>query len=255
MINLLERWVGQRPTDLPESLVSINLLAMDTASKSLLKAQVRRNSRTVNVLVHPYFREDETNGKYPFPLTPEYTAARDSFIVNTVEEGKPLMIFEEAAKCATLAEQIAAKRGIVYWVATCDGDATPALIKEDPQFGLFMHYRTRMRLEAEAWDKVKVALSSVGIRRLNVGGRYMVLHEPTTDPGQRFLDDLRKSAKGKKNTKEIIDRGLIPGACPGQLMIKMLHRGFDISLSEISSPTNTLTPTDLTNHPDLLKFY
>lgn len=255
MFNLLERWVGQKPLDLPENLVTVSLLAIDSDLQNLLKAQVRRNSGTVNVLVHPYFREDETNGKYPFPLTSEYVASRDLSIVNTVEEGQPLVIFEEAAKCATLADQIAAKKGIVYWVATCEGDATPALIKEDSQYGPFIHYRTRMRLEAEAWDKVKVILSSVGTKHLNIGGRYMVLHEPTTDHGQSFLTDLRKVAKGKRGARELFDRGLIPGACPGQVMIKMLHRGFDISLSDISSPTNTLTPTDLTNHPDLRNFY
>lgn len=255
MFNLLERWVGQRSVDIPESLVSVNLLTIDATSKSLLKAQVRRNSGTVNVLVHPYFREDATDGKYPFPVTPEYIDRRNSFIASAVEEGKPLVIFEEDAKCATLAEQIAAKRGIVYWVATCEGDATPALIKEDPQFGLFMHYRERTRLESEAWDKVRVILSSVGTKQLNVGGRYMVFHEPTTDHGQRFLADLKNAAKGKRNARQLVERALIPGACPGQLMIKMLHRGFDISLSEVSSPTNTLIPTDLTNYPDLRQFY
>lgn len=255
MLNLLERWVGQKPLDLPDNLVTVNLLAMDSTYQKLLKAQVKRNAGMINVYVHPYFGEDDTKSMCPFPLTPEYIATRDSSILNAVEEGNPLVIFEEASKCATLADQIAANKGIAYWVATCEGDATPAFIKEDPRYGPFIHYRTRMRLEGEIWDKVKDTFRTVEVKRLNVGGRFMVLHEPTTNHGHRFLASLRESAKNRKSASEIVNRGLIPGACPGQVMVNMLHRGFDISLSEISSPTNTLTPTDLTNHPDLRKLY
>ncbi len=255
MLNPIEIWRRRGDLQTPDSFVAVDLLNADLIYKKLFNAQIKRNSGLVTVLVHPFFRENTENGKCPFPLTPKYTEARDSFITSAVEQGNPLIIFEEAARCSALAAQIAAKRGIVYWIATCNGDATPAFIKNNPQYGPFMHHRTRMRLEAETWDRVSATLKEAGARHLTVGGRYMVLHEPTTDYGQRFLADLKEISKRKKFAKEMLYKNLIPGACPGQVMIRLLQRGLDISLSDISSPTNKLTVTDLTNHPDLRMFY
>lgn len=255
MFHLLEGLTGQRPVQIPDNLVTVNLLSPDPSNKKLLQTLVRRNSGLITALVHPYFRENSGNGQYPFPLTSEYVVARDGYIKNAVEGGKPLVIFEEAAKCPTLATRITARKGVVYWVATCDGDATPATIMNAPGYRPVMHSRARVSLEEAAWDEVGLALKEGGSKHLKIGGRYMVLHEPHADDGNRFLKRLKEAARGKRNAREMLDENLVPGGCPGQVMIAMLRRGFDVSISDISSPTNTLTPTDLTNYPDLRNFY
>ena len=159
MFNYFERWMGPKQLPLPNDFESVDLLSLDDVNKKLLKTQIKKNSGVVDVLVHPYFREKPNAGVSPFPMSPLYIENRDIFIRNKIEAGDPLIIFEEAKKCSVLAERINAKKGIIYWVATCEGDSTPSTIKDDPRFEAFMHIKTKMKVENEAWDKIGKELS------------------------------------------------------------------------------------------------
>lgn len=216
----------------------VDLLKIDKTELEKLRRKVKRNKGKVEILVHPFY--DENNPECAFPSTDEYKRVRNEFIDRAIEENVPLVIFEQDSDYNLLVDRIGNSAGTLYVVRTLDGEPTPKT-EEHKQF---LMGRARLNAEFRAWERVNRVLRAAGIKKANIGGRYMILKPSRDDEDHEDqFNRFTKAAKGKKNAKVWLDEKLYPDACPGIVVFKLLQQGIDVSLSYISSPTSKLEPT------------
>lgn len=202
-----------------------------------LKSKVEKSSGAVQVLVHPFLDGRDAI----FIASPEYEEERDHFVRDALANDIPLIIFEEEGAISDLRRRF--NRGTMYVVPTRWRDGSPASIEKDPRWDECMSRATERDVELFAWHRVIATLVRAGVKRANIGGQYMTFIKPKDEEEQRLFDKFRRLAKDKKNASELVNAGIYPNACPGQVSFALLDYDIDVSISTISSPTNKPEPT------------
>lgn len=209
-----------------------------------LRDKVRRNHGVIEILVHPFYGDGDLTSEPHFELREGYSEERNEFIQRALKQDIPLVIFEEEDSLKDLKKRIDSRVGTVYVVPTLPGNAMPSSIKRNYGYHpIFMNLRAASGLRFEAWRKVTEPLEKAGVKKAIVGGEYMVLEQLQSDSGKSLFDQFSSLAKGKKGAMELVNAGLFPSACPGQVINTLLAAGIDVSISAISSPTNKIEPT------------
>lgn len=226
----------------PQPFRLVDLEHINSTDAYYLSRSVRNNNGLAYVLVHPFHREGE-DLELPFALRPEYEDERNEFIRNALSSNKPLIIFEEEESLSKLGERLGSDVGTAYFVPTLTGNATPSSIKNYAGYDkLFMSSRVSRDLNYRAWEYAVGPLVDAGVKRAEVGGKYMVLEE-SVGSGDPYFNNFKRMAKGKRSAKQLVDSGIFPSASPGQVINQLLLRDIDVTISGVASPTNVSEPT------------
>ena len=237
----LSRNLFQRKETTPQPFRMKYLERLSESDLNELKRKVKKNKGVIQVLVHPFYKEEEASAEIPFDLRPEYKEERDAFIREVLAADIPLIIFEEEQAVPHLLQrQLNSNTGTVYVVSTLPGDGRPASMRGPGFNPYFMNWRVAANLEYNAWSKVMTPLKKTGVKRALVGGQYMVLAKPANKNEERLFGIFNRSAKGNKGAMELVNIGVFPDAYPGKVMESFLKAGIDVSVSTVSSPTNKL---------------
>lgn len=193
----------------PSNLRMLDLLLLRAEQEMELKRLVEIQNGHLDVLVHPYYNDDISE---EYPATPEYIRQRDEFIKYAItREKKPLVVFQDRdgeieAKTRNI------KSGTLYVVRRA----------------LSNH------LESLASHHVADVLIRAGVTHVTVGGRILMFADDTE--ALLELEELRKLGIGKPHAMEWLSEDRLPYGCPMWVATGFLKRGFDVSLSPISSP-------------------
>ncbi len=225
-----------KPDNLPKleagSFNLINLLKLTPEQEKALRERIINQGGYIDILVHPFHNETKpVSDRGP---SPKYIHDRDEFIKESIITEKPLVIFEEQLKIPQLRRKIKeARRGTLYIVATDKEKPTPVL----PGKEMLTNHLTKEEVE-EAWNQFGEILKRLGVKRVNVGGRYLYFANTDYDhveERQTFLD-LKELAKDKPYANEWLSDHILPYGCAGVTAQNLLKQGLDVSLSRISSP-------------------
>ncbi len=141
-----------------EFLSSIRIVDLLQASAKDLKEFSERVGKdgTIDVLVHPFFREDEPiTERGP---TSEYLYDANVFIKKRLNsDTRALVIFEEYNKLSKLELKMGNSEGTLYVIQTRAATHHP-VIESDDKVG---------------WSRINKLFQSLGIKHVTVGGRYL----------------------------------------------------------------------------------
>lgn len=206
----------------PDSLQILDLVTLNSGQRRGLRQRVKRTQGTVQLLIHPYFAEDD-----PEITSPEspYTLGRDAYIRRCLQQKKPLVIFEQHCDMPFLPSRLQQYNiGIIYTVPTKDKQA--------------VLYGT-----PDTEKRVINALKDAGTKRVEVGGRFLTFDAPThkeIDYCDAFID----AARHKPHARQWSQYSLLPGNCVGGA-VRWLIGSFDVSFSGISEPETA--PTNMSS--------
>lgn len=216
----------------------VDLMRMNRHQERQLRRQVRKASGHVEVLIHPFFEEDNPDAW--FPASDAYKSRRDLLIDRCLATGQPLVILEEEEKVAMLLTRLQNKsQGTVYLTPTLEEQSTPSYK------GARVHELLPGR-DLDPWGNLLGILEKAGTKHVSIGGRYLILEgvtEQTREMHRHLRDDL---AVRKPSASEWLARGFITKGCVGGSVYPFLTF-FDVSLSDVSSPNayieDAKTPT------------
>lgn len=214
-----------------KALKILNVLQLTPQEDCVLKERIARYAGNVNILVHPYFLEDEpVSQRGP---TSTYLRERDTLIQASLNSlNTPLIIFEESRRLPFLRDRLSNQQGTLYVIQTHREKPTPNI----PYLEIKPHD------DKIAWSLLKGALQDLGVRSINIGGRYLFFAALEDSEGIPDIDSsnelrrLKEIAIGKTNALLWLNMGILPYGCAGSAAQQLLREGFDVSLSTISSP-------------------
>ena len=220
---------NQKTSEAPSRLRILYLLGLSGNQERELKESILNQGGIVDIFVHPSCEEtDPISGQTP---APEYLQKRDLFIIRTLTDGKPLIIFEEQSELLKLEERISGiSKDTLYVVATGFG-STPII----PGREILVYHPTHNNIKA-AWSFLVEVLKRIGVNGANIGGRYLFLHPAEEGQEVQELSLLKKLAKDKPSANEWLGRNILPMGCVGTTARELLERGIDVAFSPISSP-------------------
>jgi len=225
----LSKFINREP--LPISYKIIELNTVNPAELGNLRESIARNGGNIDVMVHPYYQTKI--GSEIHPQTTEYKKMRDEFIKSSVENERPLIIFEEKGSFNLLSHRINAQKGTLYVITTTSDSPNPFFkdkFKDEKKSSSFKN----------CWEVILDLFKNLGVYHITVGGRYLLIHQPTNKFQKQVLENFKNVALDKKHGKEIVESGLVFDGCVGVTIGNFLLGGMDVSISPISSPSNSL---------------
>lgn len=214
----------------------VNVLRVSQASIKPLTRLVEQSDGKATILVHPLYR-GPLNKR--FPITAQYKENVLGIIDEAINFRRPLVVLESVNYLNGLRRELIGRRGTLFTVPTLPDEPTPAIFGESA-----LAYCLPF-IEKFCWRQLVTTLKQIGVKQIEVGGRYMLLRLPDSKNDYKDMKRMRKWAKGKASAEAFVDAGYMPEACAGSTIFFLLERGFDVRLSTASSPTNTLEPSDL----------
>lgn len=201
----------------------VNLVASTQTELDGFAKLVKNNLGKIVFLVHPFFAEKYGSAAYRSSLS--YVRLRRKFISSCLKSDIPIIFAEEQDAVANLQDKLPiSPNHTAYVVPTKKYD--PALVN---------HQRH--------WPNLVFILRESGVKKITVGGRYMVF-SPTQDAKtQNIYPDLQSFALTLQNipieqqsTWRWLKRRVIPMGCAGTMARWLSQAGFDTSISPVSSP-------------------
>ncbi len=175
-------------------------------------------------MAHPFFEEDILM-RAVYPRSQKYANACQESINQHARGRTPLVIFEE--------ERVL-KSDYIPWISS----NTSGVIYTVPTIELKSYLVDREK----NWPKLIELFRLAGVKQIDVGGQYMVL-TPIESNHTDDSDWFNTISQGHPNlldqyplAKRWLDQGLLPAGCAGALGFMFFRKGFDFSLSPISSP-------------------
>lgn len=204
-----------------ESLV--NLVESTQQELDYFSKLVGNNKGTLVFLVHPFF--DEKYGSATYRSSLSYVRLRRKFISRCLESNVPMVFAEEQGAVANLQGKLPISPNHTAYVVPTE-EYNPTLID----------YKRH-------WPNLVFILRESGVKKITVGGRYMVF-SPTQnartqniDPAlQSFALTFQNTPREQQLTWRWLNREVIPIGCAGTMAMWLSQAGFDISISPISSP-------------------
>lgn len=217
---------------------SINLLTANGQQLESLSERIIKNGGAVDILVHAFYT-GPLIGR--FPITPEYQQAVGGLIGQSFKQNHPLIVFESIVEDYPIPAGLLpeGRQGLLHFVPTLPAEPTPAIFgRPSLIYGLPF-------IETFCWGKLSQRFRQIGVKHINVGGRYMVLRPPADDTDEQILKKMKGWANRRQLAEELVDSELVPDCCPGAALYFLMGQGFDVSISSASSPTNRLESTDM----------
>jgi hypothetical protein len=230
----LWKYINREPIPRPYKIIELNTVSQEMLSD--LKESIALNDGNVDVMIHPYYQAEA--GQEAAPPSPEYKKMRDEFIVRSVENRKPLIIFEESKNFNLLSHRINAQKGALYAVSTEPSSPCPA-------FGDDFRSRQEWPFPAEnSWGAILNVFKYLEISNATIGGRYLEINKPKDNFHIQVLEKFKEFVLNKhmQHGKEIVESGMSLDGCVGNAIEYFLLGGIDVSISPISSPSNSLKP-------------
>lgn len=182
----------------------VNLLETHQQELVEFERKVQKANGKVQVLVHPYFNEEDPEFSFP-PKLPGYKLRRDKFVQACLTHDIPIIIFEEESHYPLLPGRIGNLNATLYTVPTIDKEITPVG-------------------DTRAWDRLLGILRRAKVTKISVGGQYLFFYDK---------DTIIVSEKGIINSEAKL---ALTAGCVGVLARSFRGQNFQVSLSPISSP-------------------
>lgn len=186
----------------------VNLLETNPQELAEFERKVQKVNGKVQVLVHPYFNEDDPEFSFP-PKLPGYKVRRDKFIRACLTHDVPIIIFEEESHYGLLPGRIGEINATLYTVPTVNKEITP--------LGDML-----------AWARLLGILRRAKVTKISVGGQYLFFYDK---------DTIIVGERGIVNSEAKL---ALTAGCVGVLARSFRGQNFNVSLSPISSPRSNL---------------
>jgi hypothetical protein len=217
--------------ELPSPLKILDLFKIGSIEQDELRKQIENQEGRLDILVHPYF---EPHLLYDESAT-KYDRQRNKFIKDALANRKPLIILEDERSKADRAPYLRRRysNGQLYVVPTYHGASIPILPEHEAELSAMSSLDRDMSSvgnELVSWDYFGDILKKIGVKRIQMGGRYLIIREKSTEK-------LISSLDGQIHVNEWLKENKIPSGCVGTAGKELARRGIDVFFSSVTDPS------------------